>query len=344
MKNISIVTVAVVVLGAAMPWAAAAQQAPVRAEQQPTGAGAGTGAAASTPATPTAATYVLGPEDQILIHAMDVPDISDKPQRLDPNGDLRLPMVGRIHATGMTLEQLETELVKRLKVYVQEPDVAVTVTEFHSQTVSVIGAVGSSGVHQVAGRRTLVEVLSLAGGVIPDAGPSVRITRRLEWGRIPLADATDDATGAFSVAEIDLKSLLEARNPEKNIVILPNDVISVPRAETVFVVGEVGRPGAVLLGGGHTVTVMEAVSSSGGVLRTANASKARILRRVAGDEKRAELFVDIKQIMRGKANDVTLSAGDILVVPDSSGKRFTTRAIEAAISTGTMIGTYGIVR
>ena len=298
--------------------------------------------AASDPALRT--TYKLGPDDQIMIQVSDVPDLNGKPQRLDPNGDLRLPMVGRIQAGGLTLEQLEAELTKRLKVFIQEPDVAVTITEFHSQPVSVIGAVGSSGVHQLQGRKTLVEMLSLAGGVSADAGPTVRIVRRLDEGRIPVVDAADDPTGGFSIAEIDLKSLLEARTPEKNIVLRPHDVISVPRAEMIFVVGEVGRPGPLQLNSGTSVSVLEAVSASGGVLRTASTGNARILRRTAGDQKRTEVEVDLKSIMQGKANDVPLMTGDILVIPDSKGKRAIPRALEIAIQAGLLFGTYGLVR
>ena len=296
----------------------------------------------SEPAVRT--TYVLGPDDQIIIQAVDVPDISSKPQRLDPNGDLKLPMVGRVHAGGLTLEQLEAELIKRLKVYIQEPDVAVSVAEFHSQPVSVIGAVKNAGVHQLEGRKTLVEMLSLVGGVGPDAGPTVRITRGLDAGAIPLPEAKVDSSAAFSTVEIDLKSLLNGTSPEKNIVIRRHDVISVPPAEVVYVVGEVAKSGPVALSGGQSITVMEAVSSTGGVLRTAAANHARILRRVDGDQKRTEVAVDLKQIMQGKADDVSLAPGDILIVPDSGGKRAATRAIEAAIQAGVMVGTYGLLR
>ena len=288
--------------------------------------------------------YVLGPDDQVAIHAVDVPDISDKPQRLDPNGDLHLPMVGRVHAAGMTLEQLREELTRRLKMYLVEPDVAVSMTEFRSQPVSVIGAVGTSGVRQLDGRKTLVEVLSMAGGVSTDAGPSVKITRRLEWGRIPLAEATEDTSGGFSVAEIDLKSLLKATSPEKNITIRPYDIISIPRAEFVYVVGEVAKPGALPLSGGPSVSIMDAVSASGGILRTAAPTHARIVRRIAGGAKRAEVAVDLKKIMQGKADDLPLLAGDILFVPDSNGKRITARSIEAVIQAGILVGTYGVIR
>lgn len=289
-------------------------------------------------------TYVLGPEDQIVIHAVDLPDISDKPIRLGLNGDVKLPMIGRVTAAGMTTEQLEAELTKRLKVYLEEPDVSVSIAEFHSQPVSVIGDVNSPGVHQIEGRKTLIEILSLAGGLRPDAGPSVKITRRIEWGRIPLADAKDDPTGKFSVAEVELKPLIEARTPEKNITIRPYDVLSVPHAETVYVIGDVGKVGPLLLNESHSISVLQAISSSGGILRTASAGDAKILRPVGGGPKWDEFPVDIKKILKGQAKDQKLMAGDILFVPSSTGKRAALRAVEAAVQAGTMAATYGVVR
>jgi polysaccharide export outer membrane protein len=299
------------------------------------------------PEGPVRTTYVLGPDDQIVIHALDVPEITEKPQRIDRDGDLRLPMVGRVHAAGITVAQLERELSMRLKVYLQEPDVSITVAESRSQPVSIIGAVATPGVKQLEGGKTLVEVLSLAGGLTADAGPTVRIARQLGrggQGRIPLPEATDDPTGAFSIVDLDARALLEGKTPAKNIIVQPNDVISAPRADVVYVIGEVSKPGPVLLSGERTISVMEAVSSSGGALRTASSSRVRILRRVAGQEQRTEMEVDLQKIMNGKAKDVAMAAGDILVIPDSSGKRATTRAIEAAIQIGTIVGTYGVLR
>jgi polysaccharide biosynthesis/export protein len=294
--------------------------------------------------TPPRADYVLGPDDQITILVSDAPDISGKPQRLDPSGDLRLPIVGRVHAAGLTLDQLEAELITRLKEFMQEPDVAVTVTEFRSQPVSVIGAVSESGVRQLEGRKTLIEMLSMAGGVTADAGPTLRISRRVDRGPIPLANAAADPTGEFSIADIDLKPLLDGRSPEKNIVIQPHDVISIPRADMVFVIGEVGRPGAIPLSGGPSVSVMEAVSSAGGTLRTAKSSNVRILRKAAANQQRTEVKVDLKQMMEGKARDLTLQAGDILVVPSANGKRAAARALEAAIQAGLLITTFTLTR
>jgi len=337
----------------AAPLAAAAQRA--------ASAGQSTGSGDANPASPATAppamqplqsdaapnlpaTYVLGSADDLVIHAIDVPEISEKPYRIDPDGDLRLPIIGRVHAAGMSIIQLEEELKKRLGVYLQTPDVTVTVTNSRSQTVSLMGAVMNPGLKPLDAGKTLLDVLSAAGGLSPDAGPTVRIVRKLDQGRIPLAEARSDSASGFSTVELDARALLDGRTPEKNFVILPNDVVAVPRAAVVYVIGEVGKPGPLQLTADHSITVMEAVSTSGGVLRTAATGKVRILRRVAGQEERAEIGVDLQKMMQGKAKDVPMNVGDILVVPDSSGKRATTRAIEAAIQMGTMIGTYGIIR
>jgi polysaccharide export outer membrane protein len=183
----------------------------------------------------------------------------------------------------------------------------------------------------------------MAGGVTPDAGPTVRITRRLEWGPIPLPDATQDANSGFSTAEVDLRLLLDAKNPGQNVVIRPHDVISVPRAEMVYIVGEVAKPGPLPLSGGHSISVMEAVSSSGGVLRLAAPSRALIVRRTPGGDKRVELEVNLKQIMQGKSKDVQLEAGDILVIPENTGKRVTGQIVTAVVVSAISVGMWALM-
>lgn len=295
-------------------------------------------ATASQPNT----TYLLGPGDTVTIHATNAPDMSDKPFRVDSDGELKLPMIGRIHAGGITLEHLEAEIGKALKVYLVEPEVTVSMTEFRSQPVSVVGAVSNPGVHQLEGQKTLVEMLAAAGGLRQDAGPTVKITRQIEYGAIPLPGAAEDATHQFSVAEVNLKAVMEAKKPEFNIKIKPHDVLSVPRAEVVYVIGEVNHAGALPLSEGDSLSVLEAVSSSGGTLRTAAMRSARILRPVPGQEKRSEVPVDLKKIMAGQSDDVPLLAGDVLVVPGSTGKHAIYRTLEAAITAGTFVASYGV--
>jgi polysaccharide export outer membrane protein len=278
--------------------------------------------------------YVLGPDDQIVIRALEGLDLGDKSVLIGTNGNITLPLIGRVQAGGLTVEQLEGELASRLKAYVQEPQISVTVTEFRSQPVSVFGAVATPGVIQLRGRKTLYEVLSMAGGPRETAGSTVSIIRLAENGPIPLPGAGPDPTGRYSSAELDMQEIVNGKNPAANIEIKPHDVISVSQgnARMVYVVGDVQRAGAFNLGGQHTLSVLSAVSLAGGLGRTAKPEQAKILRPGPDRQKHQEIAVNIKQILVGKAEDIGLRPEDVLVVPTSSRKAFT------VIVTGTLAG------
>jgi len=205
-------------------------------------------------------TYLLGPDDQLEISGPELTDVSNKPVRIDGEGDVEVPLAGRVHVAGLTVQQTERDLDKVLTKYIRNPQVVVNVAEVRSQPVSVLGAVNSPGVHQVQGRKTVLEMLASAGGVRQDAGYSIRITRQLEWGCIPLPAAQLDASGKFSVAEVNLRKIMDAKSPEENIQIFPHDVISVPKAEMVYVIGEVHRSGGFVLGEHKSISVLQALS------------------------------------------------------------------------------------
>jgi polysaccharide biosynthesis/export protein len=278
--------------------------------------------------------YVLGPDDQILIRALEGLDLGDKPVLIGTNGDITLPLIGRTKAAGLTVEQLETELASRLRAYVKEPQISVTVTEFGSQPVSVFGAVATPGVIQLRGRKTLYEVLSRAGGPRDTAGSTISIVRLSENGPIPLPGAGQDSTGRYSSAELDLKEILDGRNPAANIEIKPHDVISVSQGNSrmVYVVGDVQRAGAFNLGSQRAISVLSAVSLAGGLGHTAKSEHALIFRPAPDGQKHQEIHVNIKQILTGKAEDLALRPDDVLVVPTSSRKVFGT------VVTGTLAG------
>src|SRR2546428_10652581 len=105
--------------------------------------------------------YILGTNDQITVHALDAEKISDKPYRITAAGDVTFPMIGKIKAAGLTVEELESVLVNALQEFIRQPKVAVAISEFRSQPVSVIGAVTNPGVLQLQGNKTLVEGLSM---------------------------------------------------------------------------------------------------------------------------------------------------------------------------------------
>src|SRR5882762_1277934 len=280
-------------------------------------------------------TYLLGPGDQLEISAPELTELANKQVRVDGDGDIQAPLVGRVHVSGLTAQQTEQELNRLLSTYIRRPEVAVSVEEVRSQPVSILGAVNTPGVHQVQGHKTLLEMLALAGGIRQDAGYSVRITRQLEWGCIPLPKAGLDASGQFSVAQLDLKKIMEAKNPEENIQILPHDVISVPKAEMVYVTGDVKRSGGFVLGEHQSISVLQAISLAEGLNVGADTRHARILRLKREADQREELQVDVKDVLNGKKPDVALQGDDILFIPGSTGKKAALRTLEAAIQTGT---------
>jgi polysaccharide export outer membrane protein len=289
----------------------------------------------SLPAMHVPSTYTLGPNDQISFWGIDADEIVNKQFRIDPEGDVNLPMVGRLRAAGLTIRQFEEVLNKRLSAYIREPHIVVTTVEFRSQPVSVLGAVKSPGAHQLEGRKTLVEMIALAGGFREDAGNSVKITRELEWGAIPLSNASLDPVNNFSVAEVSIKEILEAKNPKDNILIMPHDVITVPRAGLVYVVGEVKKAGGFILAERANMSVLQALSLAEGSERTADTRHAKILRLQSGQDQRIEIAVDVKKILDGTSNDVPLQAGDILFLPGSMAKKAGMRTLDAVVQAAT---------
>lgn len=284
--------------------------------------------------------YVLGPDDQITIHAFKAEEISDKPIPIGADGLISLPLVGTIKAAGLSVRELENELATRLKDYVKNPSVSITVSEYRSQPVSVLGDVNTPSVHELRGETSLLRMLSLSGGLKPDAGYHIKIVRRAEWGPIPLPGATTDASGKFSVAELNVKDLIEARRPEDNITVKPYDVITVPRAEMVYVVGEVNKAGAFVLNEKGTMSVLQAVSRAEGLKFDAKSHDARLLRPIPGSQQKTEIKVDVANILRGTSPDVTLYPDDVLFVPNSSAKAWGIRTIEAMIQIGTGVAIY----
>ena len=284
------------------------------------------------------ADYILGPDDQIALLAPDAEEVNGKAFRIEGNGSLTVPLIGSLQAAGLTTSQLSAEIAKRLEKYYLKPHVVVSVTEYRSQPVSVIGAVNTPGVHQVQGRKTLVEMISMAGGPREDAGPKIVLTRRAEWGMIPVEGAVTDSSGEFSTVEIDLKAVVTAARPQDNVAVKPNDVIAVQKARVVYVVGEVHHPGGFVLTHRDGMSALQALSMDGGLKATAKAGAAAIIHKdEANPTERTK--VNLTHVLEGKVNDVEMLPDDILYVPDSRPKKAAYRAAEAAVQalTGVVI-------
>jgi polysaccharide export outer membrane protein len=295
---------------------------------------------ASAPASTS--DYMLGPSDLISVFVAELEeDFTDKSFRIDVSGDVTLPYAGRIHAAGLTADGLGQQVNERLTKIIRAPDAVVGVVEFHSQPVSVLGEVTNAGEYQVQGQKKLLQAISMAGGFAEDVGNTVTITRNLQWGRLPLPNAHDDATGQFSIATVSVKSILHSTSPEQNIQVTGGDVISVSKAEIVYAVGSVTKPGGFPMGQDETLSALQVVSLAEGLTPTAASRNAKIIRFVPGTKTRTMLPVDLKQLLEGNAADVNLQPGDILFVPNSKAKTVTYHSIQAILNTVSGMAVYG---
>lgn len=277
--------------------------------------------------------YVLGAEDQIIIRTAQVPEINDRPFRIDPEGFIELPIIGRIKAAGLTVRAFETDLVTKLREFVVSPQVFITLAQLRGDPVFFVGSFRTPGIYPLSGRRTLVEMLTTVGGLLPNASRQIKITRRLEYGTVPLPNSVSSPDKRISTVEINMESLSESVNPEEDIVLQPYDIISAERAEKVYVTGEVTKSASIELGERTSISITQALTEVGGLTPTAKRGKVRVLRLISGTNRRAEIVIDAKQIFEGKARDFPLQPNDVLYVPWTlTGQAVLTAAVPGMIS------------
>jgi polysaccharide biosynthesis/export protein len=293
------------------------------------------GQQSNSPPSTVSPSYLIGPDDHLLIQVQEAPEFTKDPLRVDSNGLLDLPMAGTVKAGGRSVEQLRADIRQKLSPFIIDPKVTVNVLDARSQPVSILGSVAKPGEYQLVDRRTLYQVLSVAGGLAADAGSTVRITRKSQYGPIPLPGAVTDPSGKFNVASVPVRAILDGSDPQTNIAIEPYDIISVPRADRVYVIGSVQKPGAFLLNERQTVTVLQALSLAEGPKLVAATQRAKILHHVNGSAERTEIAINLKKVLAGQDADVTLQPEDILFVPNSAAKQVSIRAAEAAVQAGT---------
>lgn len=284
--------------------------------------------------------YVIDAGDVLNVYVLDVPQLS-RDYRVSPDGTIVIPLLSSpITAEGLTLNQLSAVISEKLRSagLVSQPHVTVMVKSSQAHAVAISGAVQTPQIYPILGPTTLLDVLSQAGGLAPDAGSTAIITRggtaaRASW---PAKDSASPVLAA-GVTKVNLRKLLATGDPSLDVTIYPGDKVTVQRAGVVYVVGAVRRPGGFTLSSGpEKMTVLQAVALGEGLKSTALEKKAMIIRRgqqfPAGRE---EIPVDLKKVLAGHASDPGLEANDILFIPDSASKRALQRGAEAALQMAT---------
>lgn len=257
----------------------------------------------------SAADYRVGPEDLLDIDVFQVPELKTT-ARVSARGYIRLHLIDEIRADGLTVSELESLIATRLGKYLQEPVVAIFVKEYRSQQISVLGAVKNPQVYYVSGQRYLLDILSLSGGLTPEAG-SVCILQTISTAS-PGNSSTEKIV-------IDLDELLINGRAELNVPVKSGDVIQVPKKGVVFVTGAVMNPGEIQLGSKTTLT--EAIGMAKGLRFEASRSDIKIYRD-SGKSQREVIMVDYDSVLAGATPDSALRDKDIVIVSENGLKSF----------------------
>jgi len=354
--------------------------------------------------------YTIGSGDLLDITVFDVPELT-REVRVNQGGTISIPLVpARLHVAGLSEVQAEQKIADVLEAngLVSHPEVGVSVKEHRSRPITIVGAVQHPMVYEADRGVTLLEVLAEAGGIAPDAGDTIIVTRPRAAVFIPVANpepiqetapgaagsglssdapdpaaaapAPDDktktagaATPAFpsatdlaqapptgargsskadsnqaaspvptNVITINLNELLESGDMQNNIPLQAGDVVTVPHAGIVYVLGAVARPGGFVLSNDRTeLTTLKIVSLAGGLNKTAKLDRAVIIRKDS-QGKQTQTEVDLKKIIARQSEDLHMSASDILYVPDSKGKEVLYGALQIATGVGTSVAIYRV--
>src|SRR5271157_725225 len=267
----------------------------------------------------------IRPNDLVGVSVYGEPDLT-RTVRVGADGTIRLPMLKeKIKADGLMPEELEQAIVAALKAQeiLVDPFVTVTVAEYHSlPPISVAGAVRTPITFQPVEKITLLEAITRAGGLAPEAGSEILVT-----GPMSPAAAGTPATDATSlVRRIQVKSLIETADPAANLVLEGGEEVRVPEVGKVYVVGNVKNPGAFPVQDPGT-SILKVLALTQGLTPYAT-NEAFIYRREAGTVSKNEIPVDLKKIMDRKSPDVPLMANDVLYIPDAHKRRATMSALE----------------
>jgi polysaccharide biosynthesis/export protein len=350
--------------------------------------------AAAPHATVPPSDYVIGSGDLISVQVFDVPEIS-RELRVSQTGTIGIPLIPvRLHISGLTEMQAERKIQEVLEAngLVSHPEVTVTVKEKKSRPITIVGAVPHPMVYQADRQVRLIDVLAAAGGINPDAGDHVIVTRpERDSSSDPSQTAdsnTDDAAPALTqdpaaqaadsspvpsppsnsasrtpttastspsdlpqasppllanTITVSLNQMLEAGDMANNIVILPGDVVTVPHAGIIYVLGAVSKPGGYTVSNDRSqFTALKVLSLAGGLNRTAKSDHAVIVRKDTNGQQH-EVELDLKKVMRFQEEDVQLRPSDILYVPTSGAKTVALRVAELSLAVGTGVLIYRLV-
>jgi polysaccharide export outer membrane protein len=278
----------------------------------------------------------VGKNDLIAVSVYDAPELS-RTIRVGADGYFALPMLKqRLLAEGRYPADLEAAIAAALRQeqILVNPMVTVTIAEYHSHPISVSGSVKMPLVFQAEGPTTLLEALARAQGLTPTAGREILVS---------CPQSGPDGKSVMLTRRISVRSLYDDADPSLNLnlTLTGGEEIRVPEIGKIYVMGNVKKSGAYPVQDGSDTTVRQMLALAEGLAPYAN-KEAYIYRREASGNKN-EIVVPLDKIMRRQAPDITLTADDILYVPENRGKRLGLGALEKILAFGTTAGATALI-
>lgn len=266
---------------------------------------------------------LLGAGDLLDVRVFDTPELSGR-FRVDNLEEITLPVGGTVKVMGLTAEQVQAAIEDRFRQrdILHHPHVEVLVLEYATQGVTVMGEVKLPGVYPLLGKHTVLDFISVAGGLTPSASKTVILTHRNAGGQ---------------AVSIDLNSSPQAL-AQQELEVEPGDRIVVTRAGVVYVIGDVGRPGGYLIENKDTVTVLQALALAQGLNKTARLDGRLIRNSPSG---RTETDLPLKKILANQATDPGLQDGDILFVPVNGAKEWADKGVTSILQMAVGVVIYG---
>jgi polysaccharide biosynthesis/export protein len=270
--------------------------------------------------------YRIGPGDVLDIRIFNRPQLSREAVRVEGSGMIRMPLIeAEIQAACQTEGELAKEISTRYAKYYKNLQVDVFIKEYHSRQVAVIGAVNDQSRFELQRRVRLLELLTYAKGPSPRAGQTINIVHSTTASPCKKEDDTD-ASSAFS--SYKLSDVLQG-DPKSNPYLEAGDIVTLPEADQVYVVGNVFSPITIALK--EPITLTRAIAMAGGLRQDTKKDKIRVLRQEPGTTIRKEITVDLAAIEKKSSEDLALLPNDIVDVPTSAGKSFLRSLVQGVV-------------
>jgi polysaccharide biosynthesis/export protein len=263
--------------------------------------------------------YRIGPGDVLDIRILNRPNLSREAVRVEGSGMIRMPLIDtEIQAACKTEGELAKEITTRYTKFYRNPQVDVFIKEYHSKQAAIIGAVNEQSRFELQRRIRLLDLLTYAKGPSPKAGQTINIVHSPP-SLVCQKGEPETAVTTTAFSSYRLSDTLQG-DPRANPYIEPGDVITLPEANQVYVVGNVFTPISIALK--EQITLSRAVAMAGGVKQDSKKDKVRIVRQQPGSSTSQEIVVDLTAIEKKHAEDVALMPNDIIDVPASGSKTF----------------------